>query len=286
MRRTISITFCALVAGLVCADGLLPAPARVAGASTVRGGGGHTIRVMTYNIRVGIGMDKKFDLARTAAVIKRERPDLVGLQEVDRGVERTGRRDEIAELAQLTGMEYAFAPNLRYQGGWYGVAILSRFPILSVDHRRYANLREAERRGLLRVEVSVNGERLGFVTTHLDYQHEDGRLFETRQLLGALEALDTPLIVSGDFNDEPSGSSYKLLLTRFADAWTESRAGGSDLTYPSDKPVKRIDYVFYDRRARRLRARRARILQTQASDHLPLVVDFELLSEGAPPAGL
>src|SRR6266850_8575695 len=142
-----------------------------------------TLRVMTYNIHVGIGMDKKTDLRRIAEVINHEHPDLVGLQEVDRGVERTQRVDEIAEIAKLTRMEYAFAYNLHYQGGQYGVAILSRFPITAIDHRRYGNTREKERRGMIRVEVTVNGKTINFVTTHLDYQYEDGRVFEAEQLL-------------------------------------------------------------------------------------------------------
>lgn len=104
-----------------------------------------TLRVMTYNIHVGIGMDKKLDLARIAGVINAQHPDLVGLQEADRGVLRTQRIDEIAELAKLTRMDYDFAFNLRYQGGQYGVAILSRFPIMAIDHRLYQNTREAER---------------------------------------------------------------------------------------------------------------------------------------------
>src|SRR2546422_6977734 len=78
-----------------------------------------TLRVMTYNIHVGVGMDKKLDLPRVASVINAQHPDLVGLQEVDRGVTRTQRIDEIAELAKLTRMDYAFAFNLRYQGGQY-----------------------------------------------------------------------------------------------------------------------------------------------------------------------
>ena len=118
-----------------------------------------TLRVMTYNIHVGIGMDKKLDLPRIAGVINAQHPDLVGLQEVDRGVTRTQGIDEIAELAKLTRMDYAFAFNLRYQGGQYGVAILSRFPIRATDHRLYQNLREAERRGFIRAEVSVHGRR-------------------------------------------------------------------------------------------------------------------------------
>ncbi len=239
------------------------------------------LRVMSYNVHVGIGMDKRLDLARIAAVIKEHRPDLVALQEVDRGVERTKRVDQIAELARLTGMEYAFAHNLNYQGGHYGVAVLSRLPILAIDHRRYANLREAERRGLLRVEVSKGGARIHFVNTHLDYQHADGRLYETQQLLAALPSTLEPVIIAGDFNDEPTGASYKLITTRFADAWTESderderRAGGhAGLTYPADKPTKRIDYIFFDKSL--VRARRARVPHTTASDHLPLVVDLEI----------
>jgi endonuclease/exonuclease/phosphatase family metal-dependent hydrolase len=230
---------------------------------------------MSYNIHVGTGMDKKLDLARIAEVIRRERPDLVGLQEVDRGVERTGRVDQIAELARLTGMEYAFAPNLAYQGGWYGVAVLSRFPILATEHGRYRNMREAERRGYLRVEFSAGGRAVSFVATHLDYQHDDNRLFETRQLLDAISRVNTPLIVAGDFNEEPAGASHRLMLSRFADAWSAGVAQTEGLTYPADKPRKRIDYIFHAP-PESTRARRAWVVESQASDHRALVAEIEL----------
>ena len=266
---TLAVLFCAPAVYLTHAD---------AGAVAR----GHTtLRVMTYNIHVGVGMDKRQDLARVAAVISRERPDLVGLQEVDRGVERTGRVDEIRELARLTGMDYAFAHNLNYQGGQYGVAVLSRFPILSIDHRRYLNTREAERRGFVRVEVEVGGRRVSFVTTHLDWQHEDGRLYEARQLLDALATVPGPVIVTGDFNEEPTGGAYQLMLKAgFADAWAQSRAGdaeraGEGATYPADKPAKRIDYVFY-RDGVAARTRGTKVPDTPASDHRPLVVELSL----------
>lgn len=233
-----------------------------------------TLRVMTYNIHVGVGIDEKLDLQRIAQVINDQHPDLVGLQEVDRGVKRTEGRDEIAELAKLTSMNYAFAHNLDYQGGQYGVAVLSRFPISTIDHRKYENKREAERRGMICVEVDIAGKTINFVTTHLDYQYEDGRVFETEQLLQFLSAKKAPLIVVGDFNDEPTGDAYKLMLTRFEDAWTHTRAKGEGLSYPADKPVKRIDYVF-TRQADRIRAKKAWVVSTLASDHLPLVVDLE-----------
>ena len=244
---------------------------------SVRARGRVRLTVMTYNIHVGIGMDKKLNLARVAEVINRERPDLVGLQEVDRGVERTGRRDQIAELARLTKMEYAFAPNLQFQGGHYGVAVLSRHPIMELDHRRFEHLREAERRGFVRVAVRVGGRLINFVTTHLDYQHADNRLYETRQLLAALSDIETPLVVVGDFNDEPSGDSYKLMTEKFADGWAETGKGATrdGPTFPADKPTKTIDYVFY-RRDAGTRARNAKVTNTLASDHLPLVVQVEI----------
>ncbi|MGH9967402.1 MAG: endonuclease/exonuclease/phosphatase family protein [Pyrinomonadaceae bacterium] len=234
-----------------------------------------TLRVMTYNIHVGVGMDKKLDLQRIADVINRERPDLVGLQEVDRGVKRTEGKDEIAELAKMTRMDYAFAHNLDYQGGQYGVAILSRFLIQKIAHKKFENKREAERRGMIRVEVEVAGRTVNFVTTHLDYQYGDGRLFETEQLLRSLEQVGGPLIVVGDFNDEPTGSAYKLMSMRFEDAWIRSRAKGDGLSYPADKPAKRIDYIFY-RKDEDIRAKKTWVVNTLASDHLPVMAELEL----------
>ena len=234
-----------------------------------------TLRIMTYNIHVGVGMDKKLDLQRIADVINAARPDLVGLQEVDRGVKRTEGKDEIAELAALTRMEYAFAPNLDYQGGKYGVAILSRLPIKNTEHRMFENKREAERRGMLRVEVDVDGKRLNFVTTHLDYQYEDGRLFETEQMLKFLENAKGPLIVVADLNDTPAGSAYQLMRTKFDDAWVAGRAEGEGFSYPADKPIKRIDHIFYNARAS-ARVKKTWVIQTLASDHIPVMAEIEI----------
>ena len=249
---------------------------QVIGSSTPNPSAKKTIRVMTYNIHVGVGMDKKLDLQRIADVIKKEKPDLVGLQEVDRGVKRTEGRDEIVELAGLTGMQYAFAHNLDYQGGQYGVGILSRFPIKQIDHRKYENRREAERRGMIRVEVDVGGGKIiNFVTTHLDYQFDDGRLFETEQMLRFLADVKGALIVVGDFNDEPTGGAYKLMLGGFDDAWLARRTRDAGLSYPADKPVKRIDYIFA-RRTDGVKTKKAWVVDTLASDHIPVVAELEI----------
>ncbi len=237
--------------------------------------GKKTLRVMTFNIHVGMGMDKKLDMQRIADVIIQERPDLVGLQEVDRGVRRTEGIDEIAELARMTRMDYAFGHNLDYQEGQYGVAILSKFLIEKIDHRKYENRREAERRGMLLVAVDIGGRTINFATTHLDYQRDDGRLFETEQLLRFLADVKNPLIVVGDFNGEPAGSAHKLMLTKFEDAWIGTRAKGDGFTYPADKPSKKIDYIFY-RASDGVRAKKTWVVKTTASDHLPVMAELEI----------
>ena len=131
------------------------------------------LRVMTYNIHVGVGMDKQLNLQRIADVVKLEHPDLVGLQEVDRGVKRTEGIDEIAELGRLTGMEYAFAHNLDYQGGQYGVAILSRFPILKVDHRKYANKHEIEYNLNLLSKMNLKYSEIPEAKIYVEKEDED-----------------------------------------------------------------------------------------------------------------
>ena len=279
MRKSLPVSLAALF--VVLAASCL-GPARAASSrKRVR------LNVMSYNIHVGVGMDKKQDLKRIADVIKQYGCDLVGLQEVDRGVERTGRVDEIRELARLTKMEYAFAHNLDYQGGQYGVAVLSRFPILAIDHRRYAVSGGRERRGFIRVEVEVGGRRLNFVTTHLDYQSAEGRLVEATQLLKALEEVRGPLVVTGDFNEEPSGGAYALMRKAgFADGWRRSaiafaESPGEGATYPADKPTKRIDYVFYrgvgeDKPPDQDEDAAQAVPNTLASDHRPITVGFWL----------
>src|SRR6056297_1670777 len=91
-----------------------------------------TIRVLCYNIHYGQGTDGKYDVERLAKVINRSRPDLVALQEVDVGVNRSGRVHQARRLAELTGMAVRFGPTQHYQGGLFGNAVLTRYEILDV----------------------------------------------------------------------------------------------------------------------------------------------------------
>src|SRR3954468_9718350 len=89
------------------------------------------IRVITYNIHHGEGLDKKFGLERIAKVLLAEKPDIVALEEVDQGTKRASGVDQPAEFARLTGMRVVFGRNIPYDGGGYGTAVLTRLPVRS-----------------------------------------------------------------------------------------------------------------------------------------------------------
>lgn len=235
-----------------------------------------TVRVMSYNIRHARGQDDKVDVARIAEVIKKEKADIVGLQEVDKGVVRSGRVDLPAELAKLTGMHVFFEKNIPYQGGEYGNAILSRYPILQQTNSYYKMIRAGEQRALQQVVVDVKGRKLLFMNTHIDYRPDDTeRLMNVVEMKEALKRYPgLPSILTGDFNDYPNGRTHKSVKEAFADAW-EAVGTGDGFTYPSDKPRSRIDYIFYSQ-PETLKPIKAWVVDTQASDHSPLVADFVL----------
>ena len=231
-------------------------------------------RVMSYNIHHGEGPDGKIDLDRIAALIKTEKAEIVGLQEVDRGVARTGRRDLIGELAKLTGMNCYFEKNIDYQGGEYGNAILTRFPILQRTNVHYRMLREREQRGLLAVLLDVHGHQVLFLNTHLDYRKDDAeRLMNVTQIKEIVDGYSgRPIIFCGDFNATPDSRTYQRLNAFLEDAWNEA-GQGSGFTFPSGIPAKRIDYIWVCKQVRPIRTW---IPESRASDHLPIIAELSL----------
>jgi endonuclease/exonuclease/phosphatase family metal-dependent hydrolase len=261
----------------------------MAGCSSGRYATGSSIlRVMTWNIHHGEGLDKKVDVGRIAKLILSEKPDVVALQEIDRGVERSGTIDIITRLADLTDMTYAFGKTIDYQGGDYGNAFLTRFPILEERNHLYRMIQPGEQRGILQLVLDVRGEEVLVANTHLESRTDDTARFAAVQELPALlrSFAPRPAIVCGDFNDVPGSRVIEELRKNFGDSW-EQAASGSGFTFPSNAPVKRIDYVVFRHNAAPdssssgivLRPVSARVLRTDASDHLPLLVEFELRTE-------
>jgi endonuclease/exonuclease/phosphatase family metal-dependent hydrolase len=234
-----------------------------------------TFRVMTYNIHHGEGTDGKLDLERIAALIKAEQVDIVALQEVDRGTERTAKRDLARELAELTGMQHVFGKNIDFQGGEYGNAILSRFPIQEHVHTRYRVSISGEQRGLLLATVRVHDRELLVANTHLDFKKEDEeRLANVAEALGILAERrgNRPVIFCGDFNAPPGSPTYKAVIEKLVDCWPLA-GEGHGFTIPSQWPAARIDYLFIDKESK-LVPRKAWVPRSIASDHLPVVVEL------------
>jgi endonuclease/exonuclease/phosphatase family metal-dependent hydrolase len=234
-----------------------------------------TLRVMSYNIQHGRGMDGKVDLERIAEVIKEAKAEIVALQEVDRGVARTDRRDLPAELAKLTGMEVFFDKNIPHQDGEYGNAVLTRFPILQRTNTHLRMLRPHEQRGVIQLILDVHGRKVLFMNTHIDYRREDSERLENvaqfKEILAGYPGM--PVIFCGDFNDLPGSRTHKGMKALLADAW--EMAGESDgFTFRADNPVRRIDYIWIS--PEMVKPLKLWVPSTLASDHLPLVAELQL----------
>ena len=233
--------------------------------------------MMTFNIHHGEGVDGRIDLERIAAVIRDERADIVALQEVDKGVERTAGRDLAEELSRLTGMKALFSNNYGFQGGEYGNALLTRFAVKRWTNTHLRMLRAGEQRGLLQAVLDVLGRDLLVLATHIDHRPDDAeRVQNVGQFKEVLaEYAGLPALFGGDFNDTPGSRTHALMLEMFDDVWPMAGAGDG-FTIPSRGPSKRIDYLWI-RKGSGLKPLKAWVPQTLASDHLPLVAEFAWL---------
>ena len=225
-----------------------------------------SLSVLSYNIKRGLGNDGVTDIARAAELINRLGPDLVALQEIDHGVERSGSIEQMTVLAELTGMHARFASFMPYQGGEYGIGVLSRFPIL--ETRRYDLPPGPEPRVALEVRVQLpDGEELIFCDVHF-YNTREERLAQAQLTLERLAEHDLPVILAGDFNSLPGGEVMQLVMTDF----TNARKGEDRLTFSATEPDREIDYVLY-RPAEAFRVESVRVLdESVISDHRPVLV--------------
>lgn len=223
------------------------------------------LRIVSYNIRHGEGMDRKIDLKRIADVIARENPDLVALQEVDKNCQRSGSRDVAKELGVLLGMDHRFGKSMDFQDGEYGNAVLSRLEIL--DCRHYPIREGGEPRCALEVKVQVKGSSapVSFISIHTDPHEENVRVKQIQTLLDTLRSVSNPIILAGDFNAERTDKSLKDFETS---DWQILGKNGKK-TFPSPDPEFEIDY-FIIRGFPRTNSQHDVIDERMASDHRPI----------------
>lgn len=234
------------------------------------------LKVMTYNIHhcnPPSLPEGNIDVAAIARVINDQKPDLVALQEVDVNTERSGKgKNQAEELARLTGMHFYFAKAIDHQGGDYGVAVLSKFPVL--DSIRYPlPLPEGikgEPRTVAAVKIRIPGDKeIWFASTHLDLK-EETRLYQSDLILKRFGALPEPVILGGDFNALPESKVIARLDGVFKRTCIENCAP----TIPVINPRRTIDFIMHTHPARIRTAKNTVIDEKYASDHLPVVAEL------------
>lgn len=241
-----------------------------------------TLRVMSYNIHSGFGVDGTMDLEAIAQVIEDSQAEVVGLQELSRGQLISGVADQLSFLQQRLGFDY-----VEFYGTTdptFGNAILSRHPIREVTEAYLPQVGTPLRRGYLGAVIELGADQLLFVSTHLQHindkdvhdQDPEGDLYPVHheQIEGILTEWGgvEPAILVGDFNARPGWRQLEeLLAAGWIDSWAEA-GSGEGFTSNAANPQHRIDYVFH---TPDLVASDAGVIQSRASDHFPVVVDIQ-----------
>lgn len=244
--------------------------------STVTKAADNTLRVMAYNIHHCNPPSKPglIDVDAISAAIKAQNPDLVALQEVDVNTARSGKANQAKKIAKKLGMKYFFAKAIDHEGGDYGVAILSKYPLSETKINRLPT--EASTKGEPRIlataKIGLPGNQfIRFGSTHLDAQkgpvNREMQMKEINRLAGE-ETL--PFIIAGDFNATPGSTVINLLDEEF-----ERTCSDCDPSIPVINPTKTIDFIAYKPSAA-FKAISTRVIpERYASDHLPVVAVVE-----------
>lgn len=239
---------------------------------------GPVVKVMAYNIHIGNPPSKEAsyrDLEAIAQVINIQKPDLVALSEVDKFTTRSGTTvDQAKELARLTGMNYFYTKAIDYDGGEFGDAVLSKFPI--IESKRYELPRTAsnfELRSLALITVEKDGKQFHFGSTHLDHTANDAnRILQANKIVEIVKTLTLPVVLAGDWNARPESETISILTKTF----TPTCITNCPNTFPATKPDRTLDYIMFTP-ADKFKTKNLRIVnETYASDHLPVIAELEL----------
>jgi endonuclease/exonuclease/phosphatase family metal-dependent hydrolase len=238
------------------------------------------LRVVTYNIHRGRGMDGRTKPGRIVDVLREIDADVIALQEVVCGVDSGPQGDQARFIAGELGLNYQVGENRKLKGAAYGNVALSRFPLRVVTNHDLS-VEGYERRGALHTDVCLTESDILHVfnvhlgTAFLERRHQARRLSARHTGLLHNEELRGPKIVLGDFNEWIQGLATQMLGSHLKSVDIRKYLGRSK-TYPAFLPVLHLDHIYYDGplelKALRLHRTRKALV---ASDHLPLVAEFE-----------
>jgi len=234
--------------------------------------------VMSYNIRhcapyYGTSDMTVADVEGTAAVIKSKKPDVVMLQEVDKVTTRSLKIDQAQKIAQLAGYPYyQFFKLMDYQGGEYGLAILSQKPLK--DAYTYAlpstinNVTVQSNAIVGSVTITVDGNDITLLDTHLSVYQTDRDVQMPYIAEHVLAKISRPVILAGDFNATPDNAT---ITTLDAAGYTRTNTDATKYTIPSNAPNRQIDYISYYPKNKFSVVSHLVLTGISASDHLPII---------------
>jgi endonuclease/exonuclease/phosphatase family metal-dependent hydrolase len=241
-------------------------------------------RLLTYNVHRCVGTDKRLDIARIVGVIAEHDPDIVCLQELDVGRARTGNVDQAEAIAAGLDMSFHFNAAMLIEAEEYGDALLTRRPERLIRKGGLPTIRGIpglEPRGAVWAAIDFDGVEVNVINTHLGLVPREQRL-QAAALMGKdwLGHPDCkgPTILTGDFNATSITRPYQTLSRNgFSDCQRKLGLKQTVKTFPSAFPAIRIDHAFVSPHIR-ITGVKAPFspLARVASDHLPLVIDFEI----------
>lgn len=240
------------------------------------GPGPKLLKVMTYNIHHANppAQPGVIDLQAIAEVIKKEAPDLVALQELDVFTKRNGSVDQVKQLAELCGMHAFFSKGIDFEGGEYGVAILSKFKINKTERfpLPFKEGIKAEQRSLAVINITLpDGTALDFACTHLDLNNAH-RLLQVAEINRILGARKNNVILAGDLNLEAGSPPMEILEQHFTRSCLQNCAP----TIPDVNPNKEIDFILL-KKGSTFKVKHHQVIQNiHASDHLPVVATYKI----------
>jgi endonuclease/exonuclease/phosphatase family metal-dependent hydrolase len=220
-----------------------------------------SLRILSYNIRNAKGMDNVTDYKRIAHIITQSKASIVALQELDSVTQRSKGVDVLKELSDATGMYASYGAAIAFQGGKYGVGVLSKEKPL--NQKTIALPGTEEPRVLLIVEF----EHYVVFCSHFSLTEKD-RISSVKIIEEQLKTYQKPVLLAGDLNDTPGSTTMQMLQQLF------QLASANGLSFPSDQPDRCIDYVLMHHK------QKIQVLQTGvlnepvASDHRPVMVEL------------
>lgn len=224
----------------------------------------NTLKLMTYNIRNANGMDDVCNFQRIANVINNASPDVVAIQEVDSMTKRSGQKYVLGEIAGRTQMHAYFAPAIDFDGGKYGIGLLTRQVPVRLQTIPLPGREEA------RALVLAEFEDYIYCCTHMSLTEED-RMESLKIVKSFTTPYKKPLFLAGDMNAEPESDFIKELQKDF-----QLLSNPKQHTYPAPEPKETIDYIAaLKSNANGFALISARVLnEPVASDHRPILVEL------------